>query len=330
MADSVIARLVAEITGDASGLKSSVREAEGELGKVEKKAKKTGDATDSAFKRAGEGIEKSTEGVRKFIGALSSVAGIVTGAIGVIALFVGSLAKLENSFNDTRESVKQSNDTMRRFRRTLQDLDPAANPVDEIGRSFGDLKREVRDTLEPSKELADLLREIGAAEGRARKAAEDRAKSEARRSREQSRAAAGKSVEALRLALIDELEESEEVLERRRSERFRDEVTRLEFLGQLNVEQIEEVLSLEDERLKRNIDRINKEKNEQVKANQEAESQKRAEARETAKAYADAIRSELQGVTDDIFGSSGGFTTKLDTLVQELRRVRSDVQGLKQ
>jgi len=137
--------------------------------------------------------------------------------------------------------------------------------------------------------------------------------------------------EAIELSFLDETDKIREAAKIRKEE--------------LKRAAIEAGLEAENETLQAALEGINRRRDADIAAIEEArkikeqadaealQKKEQAEiesAQRAARAAREAFRSELEGVTEAIFGTGGNsFTTRLDTLVRGVSALRSEIRGLK-
>jgi len=362
VAGPTVAELNVEINAKSDGLKASVREVKGELDGLGKAAESSAKRGGDAFSKLGEGIEKRTAGVRKFAGALSSVAGVVTGLIGVFALLtagVRSAIASQEAYTKTIDSSTSALEEQVRIQRILdagytktkqsqidvakQSADAANEINDALREQIGLLSTIVEDPTNAFTGTAGLLRYFGVksntelteqAESAIRKvnaAAKEVASEAEKNARLEAEALLEAQTEAVRISFLNETDKIREAAKVRK-----EELKRAAIEAGLEAEDVTLQAALESINRRRDADIAAIEEARKIKEQADAEALKKKEQQEiesaqrAARAAREAFRSELEGVTEAIFGSGGNsFTTRLDTLVRGVSALRSEIRGLK-
>jgi len=353
VAGPTVAELNVEINAKSDGLKASVREAKGELDGLEKAAESTAKKGGDAFSRFGEGIERQTAGVRKFTGALSSAAGIATGLVGVFTLLTAgiksAIANQKAFIQTVRESSKALQDQVRIGRIQNAGYTSAQQSQIDISKQAVDATEQVTNALEDQigrlNILANLVplgflgieSEVELIErARSEIAKIRRAESEAitltKRARiQEAREVLDAQIEAIELSFLNETDKIREAAKVRK-----EELKRAAIEAGLEAEDVTLQAALESINRRRDADIAAIEEARKIKEQADAEALKKKEQQEiesaqrAARAAREAFRSELEGVTEAIFGSGGNsFTTRLDTLVRGVSALRSEIRGLK-
>jgi hypothetical protein len=363
VAGPTVAELNVEINAKSDGLKASVREAKGELEGVGKSAESSAKKGGDAFGALGQKIDKSTEGVRKFVGSFTALQGVITGVIGVVALLTAGIrsaiteqdAFIESS-NKASESLEQQAKKLRQAKAGYSDLGQTQiTNAEEANRAVSQINDELEKQIGILATIANpsfaqgsigpgvLLRFFGVKSARELTQQADEAIAEVNRVLEEVQAAQARlaksnaesflqsQAEAIELSFLDETDKIREAAKIRKEELKRaaieagleaENVTLQAALDGISKRAAADIAAIEEaRRLKEAADAEALKKKEQA----EIESAQRA-----ARAASQAFRSELEGVTDAIFGSGGNsFTTNLESLVRDVRGLRSELRGLK-
>lgn len=328
-------------------IEGDISDVEEKLGKIKSDTEALEGTTDKAttsmgdsFGAVGEKIEGSTTGVRKLAGALSSTVGVVTAVTGAFTSLVGVLLILKNRNDKIAEQQKQITKGYTLLIESLDDYTEAAvTSVDELNRGFDDvikiidsqnevLKRSALEQFATKAQTFRLNNLEKAQQEDLKRLYQERAQTdiEARKSQIQIAQELADLIEDQEISLLPDDEKTAAQAER--SKRIIEEKVR-----SMNV-------AISEDDLQRALDNVDKIAAKQAEENRKNAAEKERLDRERAdkelarniendKKRAEEFQRAMQAATDGLFGSSSQFTTSLKGLLNEVKKINSNVGNLK-
>ena len=342
MADE-IGRAKIVVEADTEGVKASISDAKEEIKSAGSAGEQAGNQIGGGFKSAGEKIEESTEGVRKFAGAISSTVGILTGLTGAFTVLISLATAFGRSMLTAAKETGIANQKFTDMQRSILELDPDKSGVfSKITSQVGAIEDAIFDanvSTEQQNYLLGLTAELRDRLDKQETARRYNEERDAARAAAKELDAYAESIERAVLAQGSPAELAER--------EFDDTVRRLEELnnargfGFAERASMKENLSValknaellrdaklahikEEEAAKREAE------NKAAAAEDKAHQDKLLRIQKEADAFADALDKALSGIADSLFGTGGNnLTTRLDTLVSELRQIKDDMGALR-
>jgi CxxC motif-containing protein len=309
-----IAEASVGINADISGLKEGVQEAKTEVETLGNEGEAAGSKTEGAMRGAADGTEDLAASLGKaagIAGALVAAVSSVAKAYEAISDYVKSGETIADLFLVNQDSVNSTQQVLDNINKKIQEVGSELAKKEEGGLSSlaGRLKSQIEQELEA---LRDSQLSIS-------------------RQLKQQREA----------ALKEELENAKQTVKSQidiLNEEF--EIGILPDEDQINIRAvaarkaltkaaIDAGIEYGDANLKLALENISKEAQARIDKNKEVvrlkheDELKRTEelANKQAKAFADAMKRELSGIADSLFGSTSDFTTRLDTIVSDLKEL---------
>ena len=268
-------------------------------------------------------IESKTAGIRKFQGAISGAVGAVTGLVGVATLLAGILVTVGSRFDITGKRAKEAAESYKDLNEQIKAYNSSVQ-TDVNEQQFELLMKTVRENEKLNESQKDALGLELVAAVNANRRAEAAAKEAAEVAKlEGLWANLQSSIGSLEAELSEDGKDAAEEAHRRRMTQIRIQYAAISAEEQ---ESVQRLLDLEEMRHQKTLDGLRKAEEEKVRqhyADLERD-KKRADA------FAKAIESAMTNAADALFGTGGNnLTTRLDTLVSELRQIKDDMGALR-
>lgn len=345
------------IEGDISGLKESVQDAKKEVKGVADEAENTGGRVNSAFAKAGEGIERSTSGVRKFVGALSSVAGVATGVLGVIGLVTGAFVALKTALEsiggdgDKEKPLPKANELLKELADNAMGVTDAlsvspgfvsiSNDIEELEKKIKSLKKTksisspnidqdiqleiYEDNLRRIAQLEDELAEkrVQRADLLDKLGSDKKAESEAQESLKNQTAsleAIKKIADSISIQLLPDDQRIEETAKR--------QIEQIQALAKeagIDLEDfyVRAAITGIEEKSRRELELLESIENKRIQQEKDAIQRRIAQEQQAADAYANRLREQLDGIfNSDFVGTFTGLEQALRDISRNTGRLK--------
>ena len=322
MADE-IGRAKIVIEADTEGIKGSISDAKSEVEDLGDAGEVAGEKVGGGFLNAGEQIDKSTEGIRKFQGAISGAIGAVTGLVAIGTTLVGVLVAIASKSKKAKEESFALAAAYHDIEQSINDYNKSQGRTLDTDREqyFATLRQ-----IEANKDLTNEYRQQLIEKANAVMLSNQLVGDDEKRKESLALWEAFFRTKAmLEAELADDAIQSEQLLYEARKQNLN------KLFGESGngymYRQLEEI---EDKLHKKRIANIEDEKQRKIQAEEEAARKAAELAERQAAMIAKAIRREMENLSDALFGTGGNnLTTKLDTLVSELRQIKDDMGALR-
>lgn len=303
------------VEADVSGVKKGLNEAKSDMQDFGNEAQASGEKASGAMSGVGDAAESVSSKLSKATGIVAAFAAAVTGVVNAykaIAEYVRNGETLAELFTADLDTVGATEASLDKINTRIQEVGSELARKEEggIGSLLGRSKKQIEEEYE------SLLRRQRSISDQVRRQRQRELKEVADQFKDQAESLS----EEVSLSMLPEDRQIIAAAEKQRDALIKASV---DAGIESNNAELQMALAWIDEKTKYELKK-------HAESLAERERREIQSADRQAKALAAAIRRELEGAADALFGTGGNsITTRMDTLVNELRQIKDDMGALR-